>query len=224
MSVDSIMSEPNQQAPRAASALSNENDGISSGQPPPIVSAEASQRPTQRSYSEHQNHADAAGFAGPFPRNAFTAGVIWIVVGSALILVALAFVLGIKHSPSSVEYGLSFVSAFAGMTLTMTGVQTVAGTARSTVGSGTGSIVLGVLLGLLAVAKDCDVIANFERILGSQQRIIFEFGGAFLMTAIAAGLLIAGILGTRGGTNYDRWRRARRALTKAGERTRGGTP
>jgi hypothetical protein len=218
------MSEPNEQAPRAASASSNENEGISSGHPPPIESAETSQLPSQRSYSQDQNHADAAAFAGPFPRNAFTAGVIWIVVGSALILVALAFVLGIKHSPSGVEFGLSFVSAFAGITLTITGVQTVAGTARSTVGSGTGSIVLGVLLGLLAVAKDCDVIAHFEWILGSQQRIIFEFGGAFLMTAIAAGLLIAGVLGTRGGTIYDRWRRANRGAANRGKRPPGGTP
>jgi hypothetical protein len=206
------MNEANPKSPDRSPASNAGSAGISSDLPAPVESAVTPQPPAKQSYSNDPNHADATELVLRFPRTALVAGIIWIIVGSVPLVLAVAIAASMTHMPSSTDYALSFACLFAGGTLTITGIQTVSGTARSIVGAGVGSIVLGVLVAPFVIVLDYVLIVH------PPSREFGLFGWATLVTASALGLFVAGILAAVGGTRYDRWRRVMRRFNNPGKR------
>ena len=148
------------------------------------------------------------------PGTITAAAVIWIIVGS-LVLLELAGVLLLGAiglaSGDSLGFALGMgvcvgpILGLIGGSFVYVGVQTLRGKARDTLGNAVGSICVGALylsgplLALLGGPAD-----ESPSIKSS-----FAAGAACLAIVIAAGLLLSGILALVGRRAYKAWRQIR---------------
>ncbi len=124
--------------------------------------------------------------AAKFPMIVLAAGIIWIVVGSAILLGAFVLAVLVSLLPRDegrtllLMVGLCF-SPF-GVAFIFVGVQTVRGTAADTLGNGIGSIIFSGLFGWLDLT----------------QPICWP----------GLALIVAGVLALVGRSKYKIWRKA----------------
>jgi hypothetical protein len=139
-----------------------------------------------------------------YPRTVGAAAILWIIVGtSALLNACLVVVAAVSEAPGTGEVTsqIAFLSAIVsglfqavvGGVFLYEGVESFRGTIPSTVPISVGS----VLLALILVAV---VLIVPETARGSHPAVL---------VVLAAGLLVAGVLGLLGGNHYERWWKAR---------------
>jgi hypothetical protein len=162
----------------------------------------------------HAPRGDGEALAvGKCPTTVVTAGIVWIVVGSFILLNLLAilvamFAVSDERGAEGRAVGgvvISLFLGFVGGVFIHVGVQSIRGTAKDTLGNGIGSLIFGVL----------EMIAAF-----TQEG---RFGkGVQIATALlfAVGLYVAGILALVGRENYRAWRRRRREMLEREEEER----
>jgi len=138
-----------------------------------------------------------------FPATVMAAGIIWIVLGTILVLALLIGLVGVvivtqgRQEKGEVVFGGLCTGLFIGLiggAFIFVGIQSVLGSARDTLGNGIGSIIFGVLNGG----------AGMGQIL---TREYFQSAISFLC---GVGLLTAGVLALVGREQYKAWRRAQR--------------
>jgi hypothetical protein len=150
------------------------------------------------------------------PQTVTTAGIIWIVVGSLILLNGLVTLLlaltipapgkgGAARNPATdvvigLASGMLCLGLFGAVFLHV-GIQTVRGAAQDSLGNGIGSIAFGILdLGVTVF------LAFAKRIIESGISFVF-----------ACALLTAGVLALVGRAEYQTWRRFQKAARNARE-------
>lgn len=150
--------------------------------------------------------------APSFPGTVMTAGVLWIVFGSLVLLGLLLAVVGValasmRMGPPNNNEGAMMVMACGGLFFglvgggfLLVGVQTVRGTARDVLGNGIGSIVISLLVMGLGVFP---IVATLDR--GPPGPMLV---GVFYVV-VGLVLTLAGVLALSGRGDYRAWRRHR---------------
>jgi hypothetical protein len=164
--------------------------------------------PPRRAREDYSGDEDLPPLGAPFPTSVTAAGVIWIVMGSLILLGGvinlLAAVAGGGAAPAGAQMcGVLLIALFGGAFL-MVGVQSVRGTARDTLGNGIGSIIFAVIVGgagALVLAGGAIV----GGVVGATAMFI-----AVINLLEAAALLIAGVMALVGREGYKTWQRAER--------------
>ena len=145
----------------------------------------------------------------PFPRMVQTAGVIWIVFGSLILLngtVNLLLSFTMKEQVGGAEStgrmcGVLLILLF-GAVFIHVGVQSVRGTARDTLGNGIGSVIFALLAGGVGAVM---LVAGFA--LGELALLIAVIaGGIYLLAGL--GLLAAGVMALAGREEYKAWKQS----------------
>jgi hypothetical protein len=148
--------------------------------------------------------------SGGFPRTVTAAGIVWIVIGSGilinfLVLVLLMFGLASDDPPENRGVFLAarivgglFVGVVGAFFL-YEGIETVRGKAPDTLANGSGSI----LLALIAIGYTLQQ----NGAVGATQR------GEGIIAGI--GLFAAGVLALMGRSKYEAWRRAQKTKSDA---------
>jgi len=144
--------------------------------------------------------------APPYPGTVRTAGIVWIVFGSLILLnllgvllITFVFVAGGGPGREGAVGGALCVGGVIGLfggAFLFVGVQSVRGTAADTLGNGIGSIVIGLLV-LAAGAFTAAAADGAGNAIG---------GGVNGLAGLA--LVLAGILALVGRGAYRDWRRA----------------
>ncbi len=151
------------------------------------------------------------------PGSTKAAGIIWVIMGSLVLLSVLAnFAVGVSNQADmgSMLCGLA-LPALIGAVFLMVGVQTLKGSAKGTLANGIGSIIFAALIGGLgallllgsafvgAVAAKGGGPAGAAGGLAATVLMI----AAVIYIATGAMLLVAGILAIKGKNDYLRWRK-----------------
>ncbi len=163
------------------------------------------------------------------PRLIRTAGIIWIIFGSLILInTVVNFALVGAAARENAAAGAnaadgakvigggcgSFVGIAFGIAFLFVGTQSVNGTAKDTLGNGIGSIVIGLLNAGLGAVALLGGLALFTAIAqknagpGADQAalIITITGGVGLLCGL--GLILAGVLALMGRADYKAFRRA----------------
>jgi hypothetical protein len=129
--------------------------------------------------------------------------MIWIVVGSLIIVNALVAMLPVSDLGGFYCIGcLTAVLILCGGAFILVGIQTIRGTARDTLSNGIGSIIMAfIYLGVLAL--QVLMLITVAKRLGVLEGIQSGFG--FIN---GVGLLVAGVLALVGRSDYRGWRQA----------------
>jgi hypothetical protein len=171
-------------------------------------------RRTGRGRREDDDYPEDLPAGGaPFPTSVAAAGVIWIVIGSLILLNGAAnLVVSTAAAPAaggSGAYaagsvcGVLFIVLF-GAAFLFVGVQSVRGTARDTLGNAIGSLVFALLYGGIGV-----VALVGGAVVGGAAGTIAMIG-AFIAILGGIALLSAGVLALVGRDAYKAWQRAQR--------------
>ena len=156
------------------------------------------------------------------PRLVRTAGIIWIVFGSMLLINA---VVSLGASGAAVRAGENtgggscggVVGIGFGIAFIIVGWQSLKGTAKDTLGNGVGSIIIGALyavggavvlvlgLGMYTLISQGKATApNVDQ----AALLVTVSGGVLLLSGL--GLILAGVLALMGRADYKAYRRAGR--------------
>jgi hypothetical protein len=183
-------------------------------------SAEPPRRPRSRDDydASREDDWDESSARRAVPSLVRTAGIIWIVFGSLMLLNAAVNL--VLAGMNGTNIGGVACGALFGIAFVFVGVQSVKGTAKDTLGNGIGSLVIGVLnagVGALmligGLALSSGAVAAPPQAAGQpamqQLGLIAVIGGAVSIFA-GLGLILAGVLALMGRTDYKVYRRAGR--------------
>jgi hypothetical protein len=182
-------------------------------------SSDVPPRPRRRENFEPDDRDDVYA-RRDVPKLVSTAGIIWIVFGSILLINAVVN-LGLSgatvragENPSGGPCG-GIVGIGFGIAFVFVGMQSVKGTAKDTLGNGIGSIIIGALyatggavvlvlgLGMYALISQGKATApNADQ----AALIVTVTGGVLLVSGL--GLILAGTLALMGRADYKEYRRA----------------
>jgi fucose 4-O-acetylase-like acetyltransferase len=152
--------------------------------------------------SDDLGEDELASPVGPaFPKTVSIAGIIWIVFGGWIILIA-GLVYAVERPGAT--FPLSMWGFIFGAAFVYVGVHTVRGTARAMGGNGVGSIVLAVLI-LIHLFSVVVALPNQKDAI-----LVASIIDAGMATVGAVGFLAAGVLALLGRENYRAWLRAQK--------------
>jgi hypothetical protein len=151
--------------------------------------------------TENQDKHDTVLPAEPaFPKTVLVAGIIWIVLGGWVFLIAGCMMAMERHdSPMSISaWGL-----VSGAVSIYIGIQTVRGKARGMNANGLASIVFGLFI--VIHTTSVVVALPHQRDFGLVAGLVDAVGTAF----VALGFLAAGLFAFRGRHEYEIWLQAK---------------
>jgi len=141
-----------------------------------------------------------------YPRTILIAGIIWIILGSLMLLMSAMMVVarGWVSIPQSMTmlFGIASVNA---------GVQGVRGTGRNTFGNGIGSILFGLLVLSVGIRILLQAIDESRTLESSTPIVVGGFYAGATIVA-ACGFLSAGVLALVGRERYRSWRRIQKNI------------
>ncbi len=159
-----------------------------------------------------------------FPMTVRIAGIIWLLMGllilTSTILTIVFNVIQDKAvnqnndaNPTSgyITMGVGFIF---GLIFLMVGVQTARGTAKDTLGNSIGSLIFALLYGTCGILVF--VGARFAPVDKQLQTIMII--ASVINTLSGFGLLVAGVLGLVGRSQYKAWRKAQEKPRRRQER------
>ena len=123
----------------------------------------------------------------PFPKSVATAGIIWIIVGTMVIVMNCFGMTANSGAEAEASILAAMLYAIFAAAFIFVGIQSIVGAARDTLGNGVGSLVFGS-----------------SAIYGSEQ---YSLGVGYVAFGIA--LFVAGVVALVGRSNYKKWRRAK---------------
>ncbi|WP_020474339.1 hypothetical protein [Zavarzinella formosa] len=146
-----------------------------------------------------------------FPKLVKTAGYIWIVFGSLILLSALvSFAIETatkaddpKNNPVGGVCSL-IISVLFGAVFFHVGKQSISGEAKDTLGNSIGSIIFSLIYSGIGVMS---VVAGLAMGGGAAGPIIL----GLVMAVCSLGLLVAGVMALMGRTQYKAWKKDQRA-------------
>ena len=164
---------------------------------------------------ERDDEDDELQYGRPeFPRAVQIAGIIWIVIGSLILLNAAA---GLLLTFGTVGGGADRAGGVCPMLIGVlfaavflhVGIQSTRGTAKDTLGNGIGSILFGLPNAGFGV-----ILIGGAAVAGRPVGLILVLLGIVCLLA-AVGLLAAGVLALVGRQQYKAWRRAQKNRFRA---------